>query len=64
MNDFTKLELEILKRAMNFWVGENAGKVIKGKLQSMIDKYCEHEWKLCEDYHKPDECIKCGECVC
>jgi len=33
--------LEILKRAMNFWVGENAGNVIKGKLQSMIDNYCE-----------------------
>lgn len=55
MNDFTKVELEILKRAIAYWVGENAGKVIKNKIQSMIDNYCEHEWV------NGTYCIKCDK---
>lgn len=44
MNDFTIEELEILSRALKFYVGENAGREIQSKIQSMIDNYpkCDH----------------------
>ena len=52
MNDFTKEELADLKDYINYAVshsyGPTADKVdtIYNKIQSMIDNYCEHEWKL------------------
>jgi hypothetical protein len=65
MYDFTKEELEILKRALTHWVGENAGQIIKDKLQSMINNYCEHEGVPCNLVDeggtlKMQQCTKCG----
>jgi hypothetical protein len=60
MNDFTKEELEILQKAMNYWAGEHAGKVIKNKIQSMIDNYCEHDCKETIFKVATTSCSKCG----
>jgi hypothetical protein len=60
MNDFTKKELENIMWAI---YGEYPLPIILGdKLQSMIDNYCEHDWKHCYDLSEYDECLKCGEC--
>jgi hypothetical protein len=59
MNDFTKEELVIIY--CNLCVNTKT-KDILIKLQSMIDMYCEHEWKHCYDKSEYDECEKCGLC--
>lgn len=54
MNDFTKEELECLHNAIALQLRDipmsetNAIRrtELVGKIQSMIDNYCEHEWKL------------------
>lgn len=58
MNDFTKEELMLLKRALTHWVGENAGKIIKDKIQSMIDNYCDHKFEAFTS--RTIRCKKCG----
>ena len=53
MNDFTKKELEFIYQLLN-WI-TNEDYPLKNKIQSMIDNYCEHEWRegMCEI------CCKC-----
>lgn len=48
MNDFTKEELETLNDCV--WAKDYNGipckyEVLLNKIASMIDNYCEHEWK-------------------
>ena len=71
MNDFTKEELECLHNAVALQLRDipmsetNAIRrsELVGKIQSMIDNYCEHE--LCHiDYdHQPIRCKRCKEIV-
>lgn len=69
MNEFTKEELECLENAIQLQLAEKAMSQInydrrvalRQKLQSMIDNYCEHEWRCWDDQHNTRECIKCGE---
>lgn len=60
MNDFTKEELKSLQRAIIPWFGKYAGQVIKNKIQSMIDNYCDHEFDRygCQDC-SAQWCSKC-----
>lgn len=43
MNEFTLDELKMILRAVNFYLGDNAGRTVKDRLQNMIDNYCEHK---------------------
>lgn len=60
MNDFTKDELETLLHALKHtnihdW---EVGK----KIQSMIDNYCDHEYRVCGTAHSMyARCFKCGD---
>lgn len=63
MNEFTKEELECLLDCCRTAVFSNYGTdAIVGnvweKLQSMIDNYCEHEYKLSNEWHFI--CNKCS----
>lgn len=68
MNDFTKEELLSILGAFKY-VEDDPGwrsttgwdDEVKNKIQSMIDNYCEHEWRCFDDEHNTRECIKCGE---
>lgn len=45
MNDFTKDELDTLRRALKYYLPQHNGESdLKSKIQSMIDSYCEHTW--------------------
>lgn len=50
MNDFTKAELQELKRCLSWVINckdthyTDITYFLEPKLQSMIDDYCEHEW--------------------
>ena len=50
MNDFTKEELEYMadciEGEIKYYGADHVGHAARDKLQSMIDNYCEHEWKL------------------
>lgn len=65
MNDLTKEELEsILDWAdvyCEFGTSYVYGihKPLIDKIQSMIDKYCDHEW--IENQHYQSHCSKCGK---
>ncbi|HAT1964766.1 TPA: hypothetical protein JAG59_002006 [Legionella pneumophila] len=70
MNDFTKDELKCLHNAIVLQLRDipmsetNAIRrsELVGKLQSMIDNYCEHEPE--GDYHVcVDKCRKCGRII-
>lgn len=66
MNDFTKEELKRLLLRSYSWVSypENQNKdelELINKIQSMIDNYCDHEWRCWDDKHNTRECIKCDE---
>ena len=68
MNDFTKDELKIIKNAVNYYLGANAGRVIKEKLTSLIKNYCEHENKESVVLHENsivygNKCLKCRRIV-
>ncbi len=62
MNDFTKEELIYIKN-MGF---EGSGairfdhhEILRDKIQSMIDNYCEHEYEGCCESCAIEECIHC-----
>ncbi len=58
MIDFTKKELEAIKRALithDFRYPD-----LMNKTQSMIDNYCEHEYSPTEALNVPLHCLKCG----
>ncbi len=69
MNDFTKEELITLKNGIEYLPNNvnlskqymfNCG-VILGKLQEMIDNYCDHEFTLNASNFPPKlECVKCN----
>ena len=59
MNDFTKEELEYLHElagSISFAGHAIDDEALKSKIQSMIDSYCEHEWKKCFADFEYDEC--------
>ncbi len=58
MNDFTKEELEILWGACDQY---SPAFGMLNKIQSMIDNYCEHEWRCWDDVDNTHECIICAE---
>lgn len=66
MNDFTKEDLEFILDGTRHWSNKNIPTPwvfeFKKKVESMIDNYCEHEWKKCFADFEYDECTRCGEC--
>lgn len=62
MNEFTKEELEELKRCCNWVINckdthyTSVTYVLPEKIQSMIDNYCEHKWQM----NNQLRCNKCG----
>lgn len=65
MNDFTKEELkEILYCITHYqsckWSNPELLQ-LESKIKSMIDNYCEHEWRCWDDEHNTKECTKCDE---
>lgn len=66
MNDFTKKELHLLCDSIAVWMGEtnhypdDLPELLR-KTQSMIDNYCDHEWRCWDDEHNTRECMKCNE---
>jgi hypothetical protein len=62
MNDFTKKELKWLLNAVNIIVHESItasnGNRIAEKIQSMIDTYCDHDYRSMGN-HPWLHCIKC-----
>lgn len=56
MNQFTKEELQYLASCPSVGCRE----VLINKIKSMIDNYCEHEWKT-NIYDYILYCQKCGE---
>jgi hypothetical protein len=62
MNDFTKDELHFLLRTMRpfNWLWQDDPLKLEEKIQSMIDKYCEHP----ESYEDFDcQPIRCKTCL-
>lgn len=63
MNDFTKEELSLCYRAIEFmlfkkiWVQPET-RSFHNKLRSMIDNYCEHDGEIGKDY-PAEKCMKC-----
>lgn len=67
MNDFKKEELNQLMEACTNWfecpdegIMEEAQNLV-GKLQSMIDNYCEHEYEEESVELHAKQCCKCQE---
>jgi hypothetical protein len=64
MNDFTKDELEELYFYTTFhkdrYQVEYPKELLK-KIQSLIENYCEHDWRVNFNEREYSECIKCGE---
>ncbi len=66
MNDFTKDELESIWNWGDVYcwdshVSETVYRPLLDKLQSLIENYCEHEWRCWDDEYNSRECLKCGE---
>ncbi len=67
MNDFTKEELEELKRCCNWVINckdTHYTTITYGlpeKIQSMIDNYCEHEWRKGVHLFNDVYCTKCSK---
>lgn len=66
MNDFTKEELEDLYIAMRIidnlsydLPSDKDPYVLKEKIQSMIDNYCEHDWRKGVHLFNDVYCTKC-----
>jgi len=61
MNDFTKEELEFIKRCVKpfSWLWKDDFDEIVHKIQSLIDNYCEHDGEIGKDY-AAEKCMKCG----
>lgn len=60
MNDFTKEDLQnILNGNVELYPHTHID--LRNKIQSMIDSFCEHEWRCWDDVHNTRECMKCGE---
>ncbi len=63
MNDFTKEELVMLKRLLLQHVNifrQNSDCIeLMGKVQSMIEKYCEHQYALIDP--NVIQCSLCGK---
>ena len=60
MNDFTKEELEQIEYSL-LYTGMD-GETVLLKLQSMIDNYCEHEFKIIGSGKcLSQKCDKCGK---
>lgn len=74
MNDFTKEELSLCYRTIEYmvykeiWFQPEIAK-LKDKIQSMIDNYCEHDTDVSPLYTATGDipcagfCYKCGSCV-
>jgi len=62
MNDFTKEELqEILENIEQSIITTGRQRIgIVGKLQSMIDEYCDHDFEITYRMKEITECHKCG----
>lgn len=67
MNDFTKEELSLCYRAIEYmlykeiWIQQESNK-LKEKIRSMLASYCDHEPH--GDFHVcVDKCRKCGVIV-
>ena len=68
MNDFTKEELIALKNGIEYLpnsvnLDNKYQEMCDGiivKIKSLIDNYCEHEWRCWDDEHNTMDCIKCG----
>ena len=63
MNDFTKEDLDTLRRALKYYLPRRHGESeLKIKIQSMIDNYCEHTYCLvgCGGSTSA-QCSKCGD---
>ena len=59
MTDFTKEELEEIRVALIVFGIGDCGSILFGKIQSMIDNYCDHVPH--GDFHEcVDRCKKCG----
>lgn len=67
MNDFTKEELQILFLEMNISINRHKDLIkvalsyqsLKDKIESMIDDYCEHDWKKGVHLFNDIYCTKC-----
>ena len=68
MNDFTKEELQQIRGGLDWWLDNEwiSSHVLVQKIQSMIDKYCEHKWVTNPRIHflsNPAQikcvCVKC-----
>lgn len=63
MNDFTKEELKEMLLVFNELFAESSQPEsthkLKIKIESMIENYCEHEWKSGEHLFTDIYCIKC-----
>ena len=71
MNDFTKDELQEIKRCLKYMINGNHTPFscltmeLNKKLQSVIQNYCDHEKEPKKQYWAADarlynKCIKCG----
>ena len=65
MNDFTKEELEILSQSTSAWISDFSNYpdkllIIRDKIQSMIDNYCEHK-EYAQNEHYIKKCSRCGK---
>lgn len=62
MNDFTKEELIWLEEELNFSFQEHQQPAIAykihEKIQSMIENYCDHDFRTSNEVHF--KCIHCG----
>jgi hypothetical protein len=73
MNDFTKEELKIIEKSLSAYVCEfeqfKTYSMIKNKIQSMIDNYCEHTKEVFPVYTASGDlpvagfCYQCGHPV-
>ncbi len=64
MNEFTKEELIKIKDAMyGISFDDNEERILRKKIQSMIDNYCEHEYMtFLQDHNNEPFMEKCMEC--
>lgn len=64
MNEFTKIDLAVLKTALEEARGfGDTQKRLMVKVQSMIDNYCEHENRYFDKECALCVCRDCGEIV-
>ena len=65
MNEFTKEELQYIKSYIFYGAASiryEHHEILRNKIQSMIDDYCEHEWYAARgknNFGYP-KCSKCG----